>query len=181
MRPWPAFVPAIVLLCAALAAGPALANNPFGERPFTPFKVISSNPDLTEAFSAARKTLPSAIGAMQKSGGRFSPSLAFRVALVVPNTERPVELIWVDSIRRHGSLFKARLAGWPRGWPGEGPGTEVTFAYSQIADWAVQAVDGRFYGYYTTRVELQTAPAATRARYGPLLIDNPLPPDWRFN
>lgn len=160
------------LLAAALAA-PTLAD--------APKKVVSSDWQISQAWAAARATLPTAIGATEKRHGRFSPSLALKVALPVKDPDVQAEMIWVDRIRRNGVLFEARLAGYPRHMPGMRMGDTVDFFYDQIADWAVQAVDGRFYGYYTTRVLIKSMEPERAAKHRATLVDNPLPPGWRFN
>ncbi|WP_099246759.1 DUF2314 domain-containing protein [Pelagimonas phthalicica] len=160
------------LVCAMLGGSPAVAE--------APKKVISSDWQIARAWSEARATLEYAIGAMEKRNGWFSPSLAFKVALPVDH-EVGVEMVWVDKIRRDGQTFKARLANHPTYMPGRRMGDTVDFFHAQIADWAVQAVDGRFYGYYTTRVLIKDMNPERAAKYRALLIDNPLPPEWRFN
>ncbi len=145
-----------------------------------PKRVISSDWQIGQAWAAARATLPDVIGAMEKRNGWFSPSLAFQVALPVDH-DTEVEMLWVDKIRRHGNIFKARLASHPHYMPGTRMGHTVEFFHDQIADWAVQAVDGRYYGYYTTRVLIKTMTPDRAAKYRALLVENPLPPEWRFN
>ncbi|WP_299925524.1 DUF2314 domain-containing protein [uncultured Pelagimonas sp.] len=145
-----------------------------------PKRVISSDYQISQAWAAARATLPTAIGALEKRNGWFSPSLAFKVALPVDH-DAQVEMLWVDKIRRQGNVFKARLASHPHHMPGKRMGHSVEFFYDQIADWAVQAVDGRYYGYYTTRVLLKSMEPERAAKYRALLVENPLPPEWRFN
>ncbi len=145
-----------------------------------PKRVISSDWQVGQAWAAARATLPDVIGAMEKRNGWFSPSLAFKVALPVDH-ETEVEMLWVDKIRRHGNIFKARLASHPLHMPDKRMGHSIEFFHDQIADWAVQAVDGRYYGYYTTRVLLKSMEPERAAKYRALLVENPLPPEWRFN
>lgn len=118
---------------------------------------------------------------MEKRNGWFSPSLAFKVALPVNNPDVQAEMIWVDQIRRKGQIFEARLAGYPHHMPGMRMGDTVEFFLDQIADWAVQAVDGRYYGYYTTRVLIQSMEPQRAAKYRATLVENPIPPQWRFN
>ncbi len=163
---------ALIAVLFSLAAAPLAAEVPV-------LRVQSSDYATAKAIGEAQRTLPAAIGAMQKSHGRFSPSLSFKVALPTRGPER-VEMIWVDQIRRFGTGFKARLAGHPRHLPRR-IRDEVHFDYSQIADWAVQAVDGRFYGYYTTRVLRDRASGKLADDIRATLVPRPLPPDWRFN
>lgn len=118
---------------------------------------------------------------MEKRNGWFSPSLALKVALPVADPEVQAEMIWVDRIRRKGVMFEARLAGYPRHMPDKRMGATVSFFHDQIADWAVQAVDGRFYGYYTTRVLIKSMEPDRAAKFRATLVENPLPPGWRFN
>ena len=145
-----------------------------------PKKVVSSDWQINQAWAEARATLEYAIGAMEKRNGWFSPSLAFKVALPVDHAVE-VEMVWVDKIRRDGQTFKARLASHPTYMPGQRMGETVEFFHAQIADWAVQAKDGRYYGYYTTRVLIKAMEPARAEKYRALLVENPLPPEWRFN
>ncbi len=160
------------VLALSLAASAAIA---------APKRVVSSNWQISQAWAAARATLPNAIGAMEKRNGWFSPSLAFKVALPVDNPDVQVEMVWVDKIRRHGDVFKARLASHPSHMATKRMGHTVEFFHDQIADWAVQAVDGRYYGYYTTRVLIKSMEPDRAAKYRAMLVENPLPPEWRFN
>jgi len=160
-------------ILAVFLAGPALAD--------APKRVVSSDWQISQAWAAARATLPTALGATEKRYGWFSPSLALKVALPVENPDVQAEMIWVDRIRRNGTMFEARLAGYPHHMPAMRMGDTVDFFYDQIADWAVQAVDGRFYGYYTTRVLIKSMDPERAAKYQATLVDNPLPPGWRFN
>ncbi|CUH76477.1 Uncharacterized conserved protein YegJ, DUF2314 family [Tropicibacter naphthalenivorans] len=161
---------ALLICCGSL---PARAEVPV-------IHVQSSDYAMAKAFGQARATLNDALGAMEKRHGRFSPSFALKVALPVPAPER-IEMIWVDTIRRDGKGFVAQLAGHPAHMPDKRIRDLVRFSHSQIADWAVQAVDGRYYGYYTTRVLLNGAKGPLAEEIRALLVPNPLPPEWRFN
>lgn len=141
-------------------------------------KVITYDHALAEAFRNARATLATALAATEKRHGRFSPSLALRVALPVPDPEVKVELVWVDTIRRDGKGFAGRLASHPQHMPGKRMRSPVTFAHSQIADWAVQAEDGRYYGYFSTRVALKYLDDEAASQVEAILVPRTVPRLW---
>ncbi|WGW02226.1 DUF2314 domain-containing protein [Tropicibacter oceani] len=141
-------------------------------------KVVTTDYQMAEAFRQARHSLPSALGGTQKKHGYFSPSLALWVAVPVPDQTVKVEMIWVDNIRRKGKGFQGTLAGHPRHMPGKALRSPITFNYSQIADWAVQAVDGRYYGYFSTRVVLDISEPAIAAQIRATLVERPVPRLW---
>ena len=141
-------------------------------------KVVTYDHALADAFRSARSTLATALAATEKRHGRFSPSLALRAALHVPDPAVKVELIWIDTIRRKGKGFEGRLAGHPQHMPGKRMGSRVTFTHSQIADWAVQADDGRYYDYFTTRVALKYLDEAAAKEVRAILVPRTVPHLW---
>ncbi|MEN9062231.1 DUF2314 domain-containing protein [Ponticoccus litoralis] len=116
-----------------------ISDHPIRHLPVLRFR--SSDPRMNEAYRQARAALPNVVSATEKRHGFFSPSLALLIAVKVPDAERPIEFVWVDTIRRRGDHFTARLAAWPRRIPGKRLRDEIVFVYPQIYDWAVQAVD----------------------------------------
>ena len=160
------------------ALGLALCGAQPGGAEMRVIKVVTYDHALAEAFRGARQTLATAIAATEKRNGRFSPSLALRAALPVSDPDVKVELIWVDTIRRKGKGFTGRLASHPQHMPGKRIGSSVDFAHSQIADWAVQAEDGRYYGYFTTRVMLKYLDAEKAAEVEAILVPRIVPQVW---
>lgn len=154
-----------------------VSDHPIRHLPVLRFR--SSDPRMNEAYRLARASLPNVVSATEKRHGFFSPSLALLIAVKVPDADRPIEFVWVDTIRREGDHFTARLAAWPRRIPGKRLRDEIVFVYPQIYDWAVQAVDGRFYGYFTTRVLLKDMAEPQRSRIGVTLVPRPVPQLWR--
>lgn len=154
-----------------------VSDHPIRHLPVLRFR--HSDPRMNAAFGAARDSLPNVLSATEKTNGWFSPSLALWIAVKVPDGERPIEFVWVDTIRREGDYFTARLAAWPRRIPGKRLRDEIVFVYPQIYDWAVQAVDGRFYGYFTTRVLLKDMEEPMRSRIGVTLVPRPIPQLWQ--
>ncbi|MGP6088066.1 DUF2314 domain-containing protein [Antarctobacter jejuensis] len=142
-------------------------------------RVRSSDPALNRAFSAARATLPAALAGTEKSGGRFSPSLALYVAVFVNAPGKPVEFVWVDNIRRDGKGYRGRIAGHPRFMPGKRLGSWISFLNPEIADWAVQAEDGRYYGYFTTRARLKGIEEPLASALRATLVPRPVPAIWQ--
>ena len=142
-------------------------------------KVRSSDASMNAAFAEARKSLPAALAATQKDKGWFSPSLALYIAVFVNAPGQPIEFVWVDNIRRKGKGYQGRLAGPSRQLSHGGQDTRIDFLNPQIADWAVQAVDGRYYGYFTTRVRLPGLEDVLAAQLRALLVENPVPALWR--
>jgi uncharacterized protein YegJ (DUF2314 family) len=139
----------------------------------------SSDPRLNAAWAEARAVLPNVVAATEGPGGRFSPALALLIAVRVPDPEQPIEFLWVDGLRRDGDFYTGRLASQPRRLPDRHLRDRVTFLYPQIYDWAVQAVDGRYYGYFTTRVLLQDMAEPQRSEIGARLLPRPVPGLWR--
>lgn len=155
---------------------------PISDGPVREMEVIrvrSSDADMNRAFAEARASLANALAGTEKTRGRFSPSLALQVAMQVPDADRQVEFVWVDTIRRSGKGFRGKLASWPRHMPGKRLRDEVAFLHPQIADWAVQAVDGRFYGYFTTRVLIHDLEEPLASEIRALLVPRPVPQLWR--
>lgn len=162
-----------------MAAGLALswATSP-GFAEMRVIKVVSNDRALSKAFGEARQTLATALAATEKKHGYFSPSLALWVAIPVPDPEVKVEMVWVDNIRRDGTGFRGKLASHPRHMPGKRMRAPVSFAHSQIADWAVQAEDGRYYGYFSTRVMLTHLDPETAAEVQSILVPRTIPRLW---
>ncbi|MDA7425226.1 DUF2314 domain-containing protein [Thalassococcus lentus] len=167
-----------LLSCAVLAGHLALLAVPSVQAEMRVIKVVTYDHALAEAFAEARGTLNTVIGAMQKRRGWFSPSLSFRVALHVSDDPTDVELVWVDNLRRRGNGFEGRLASHPQKMPGKRMGSKVTFLHPQIADWAVQAEDGRYYGYFTTRVSLKYMSDAEAREVEAILVPKAVPDLW---
>lgn len=142
-------------------------------------RVRSSDPALNRAFTAARAALPAALAGTEKRNGRFSPSLALYIAVFVNAPDMPVEFIWVDTIRRDGKGYLGRIAGHPQFMPGKRIGSTIRFLNPQIADWAVQAEDGRYYGYFTTRARLKTIKEPLASRLRAMLVPRPVPVLWQ--
>ncbi|MBY6162205.1 DUF2314 domain-containing protein [Mameliella alba] len=141
--------------------------------------VRSSDPALNRAFAEARKSLPAALAATEKRNGWFSPSLALYVAVFVNAPDKPIEFVWVDNIRREGKGYRGTLASHPRLMPGKRLRTRIQFLNPQIADWAVQAEDGRYYGYFTTRARLPGIEEPLASELRALLVGSPVPALWR--
>ncbi len=142
-------------------------------------RVRSSDPALNRAFAAARTALPAALAATEKRNGHFSPSLALYVAVFVNAPGKPVEFVWVDNIRRDGKGYRGRIAGHPRFMPGMRIGSPISFLNPQIADWAVQAEDSRYYGYFTTRARLKDIEEPLAGELRATLVPRPVPVLWQ--
>lgn len=142
-------------------------------------RVRSSDAAMNRAFAQARATLANALSGTEKSNGRFSPSLALQVAMKTGSSDTPIEFVWVDTIRRSGKGYLGKLASWPRSLPGKRLRDEVVFYHPQISDWAVQAVDGRFYGYFTTRALLPDLEDPLAAKLRAMLVPRPVPRLWQ--
>lgn len=142
-------------------------------------RVRSSDPALNRAFTQARAALPAALAATEKRNGWFSPSLALYVAMKVDDPEKQIEFVWVDNIRRIGRGYAGTLASHPRFMPGKRLRSKVRFLNPQIADWAVQAVDGRYYGYFTTRARLKDIEEPLASQIRALLVERPVPLIWQ--
>jgi uncharacterized protein YegJ (DUF2314 family) len=142
-------------------------------------RVRSSNPAINAAFTKARASLPAALAATIKSHGRFSPSLAVYVAVKVDDPGRQIEFVWVDNLRRDGKGFAGTLASHPRYMPGKRLRSPISFLNPQIADWAVQAEDGRYYGYFTTRAMLAHMEDALAHQIRAILVERAVPLLWQ--
>lgn len=142
-------------------------------------KVRSSDPAMNRAFAAARASLPGALSFTEKRNGRFSPSLALYVAVRVDDPDKKIEFVWVDTIRRKGKGFSGKLASHPGFIPGKRLRSRIEFLNPQIGDWAIQAEDGRFYGYFTTRARLKDLDPDLAETLRALLVENPVPALWR--
>lgn len=142
-------------------------------------QVRSSNPAVNQAFMDARASLPAALAATIKRNGWFSPSLALYVAIRVEDPAKKVEFVWVDNIRRKGKGFTGNLATHPRYMPGKRLRSRIDFINPQIGDWAVQAEDGRYYGYFTTRALLPDLSEDVAQEISAILVANPVPALWR--
>lgn len=142
-------------------------------------RVRSSDPALNRAFAAARAALPAALAATEKRNGWFSPSLALYVAVRVEDPDKQIEFVWVDNIRREGKGYAGTLASHPRHMPDKQIRAPITFLNPQIADWAVQAEDGRYYGYFTTRARLKDIPEPLAGQLRALLVARPVPLIWQ--
>lgn len=141
-------------------------------------RVRSSNPAINRAFAEARASLPSALSATQKRNGWFSPSLALYVAVKTDHPEKPIEFVWVDNIRRQDKGYAGRLASQPRYVSGKGLRSGIDFLNPQIGDWAVQAEDGRYYGYFTTRALLPDLAEPLASKIRALLVPRAVPALW---
>ncbi|WP_305971210.1 MULTISPECIES: DUF2314 domain-containing protein [unclassified Mameliella] len=142
-------------------------------------KVRSSDPAMNQAFGLARASLPAALSATEKKHGYFSPSLALYVAVRVDDPDKQIEFVWVDNIRRKGKGFTGSLASHPRFMPGKRLRAPIEFLNPQIADWAVQARDGRYYGYFTTRARLDSIAEPLASELRSMLVDTPVPQLWQ--
>ncbi|WP_420325768.1 DUF2314 domain-containing protein [Mameliella sp.] len=186
------------LLCALMGFALAAHGATEGEIPFdTPgpvieipdkalppgvldvLKVRSSDPAMNQAFGLARASLPAALSATEKKHGYFSPSLALYVAVRVDDPDKQIEFVWVDNIRRKGKGFTGSLASHPRFMPGKRLRAPIDFLNPQIADWAVQARDGRYYGYFTTRARLDSIAEPLASELRSMLVDTPVPQLWQ--
>ncbi|MCR9273705.1 MULTISPECIES: DUF2314 domain-containing protein [Mameliella] len=186
------------MLCALMALALAARSATDGEIPFdTPgpvieipedalppgeldvLKVRSSDPAMNRAFGLARASLPAALSGTEKKYGFFSPSLALYVAVRVDDPDKRIEFVWVDNIRRKGKGFTGKLASQPRFMPGKRLRAPIDFLNPQIADWAVQARDGRYYGYFTTRARLKRIEEPLASELRALLVDTPVPQLWQ--
>lgn len=186
------------LLCALMGFALAAHGATEGEIPFdTPgpvieipdealppgaldvLKVRSSDPAMNQAFGLARASLPAALSATEKKHGSFSPSLALYVAVRVDDPDKQIEFVWVDNIRRKGKGFTGSLASHPRFMPGKRLRAPIDFLNPQIADWAVQARDGRYYGYFTTRARLDSIAEPLASELRAMLVDTPVPQLWQ--
>ncbi|WP_323771363.1 YegJ family protein [Antarctobacter sp.] len=141
--------------------------------------VRSSDPAMNRAFTQARASLPAALAATEKRNGWFSPSLALYVAVFVNAPGQPIEFVWVDTIRRDGKGYRGKLAGHARFLKDNRLRTPISFLNPQIADWAVQAEDGRYYGYFTTRARLPDLDDPLASELRALLVGNPVPALWK--
>lgn len=141
--------------------------------------VRSSDPAMNRAFAQARASLPAALAATEKSNGWFSPSLALYIAVFVNAPGTPIEFVWVDSIQRDGKGYRGKLAGSARFLQDNRLRAPISFLNPQIADWAVQAEDGRYYGYFTTRARLPSLDEPLAAKLRGLLVGNPVPALWK--
>lgn len=142
-------------------------------------KVRFGDPALHRAFKAARASLPAALAATEKRNGWFSPSLALYVAVRVADPDKQIEFVWVDNIRREGKGYAGTLASHPRHMPGYRLRSRIAFLNPQVADWAVQAEDGRYYGYFTTRARLEDIEEPLAGQLRALLVDRPVPLLWQ--
>ncbi|SMX49560.1 DUF2314 domain-containing protein [Maliponia aquimaris] len=142
-------------------------------------KVRFGDPALHRAFLAARDSLPAALAATEKRNGWFSPSLALYVAVRVADPDKQIEFVWVDNIRRDGKGYAGTLASHPRYMPGLRLRSPIAFLNPQVADWAVQAEDGRYYGYFITRARLKDIAEPLAGQIRALMVARPVPLIWQ--
>lgn len=148
----------------------------FAQSGIVPFE--RDNSEMNRAMVTARATLPAVIGMTMPPNGRASDVLSLKVSVPVDDTEASHEIIWVNTIRRRGTVFSGKLANQPIHFRGK-IGDKLRFSSDQIADWSLRAADGRLYGNYTTRVLIKRLPKAEAQQLRRGLTKSPLPPNLR--
>lgn len=133
------------------------------------------SPEMTEAVSQAKASLPRILKITQKTDTTFSKSLLVKVSFPV---EGGTESIWVGGVMRAGETFAGQLANAPRFLPDAALGSDVVFDMAQIIDWAMPSRDGLYYGHYTTRVLANEAEGDRRKSLLSVLTPTPVPSHW---
>lgn len=114
----------------------------------------ADDPAMLAAIAEARRTLPEFLGVLAKPDPLIT-GVVFKYPL--ENKEH----IWVDHVALDGDSLTGRLANDPV-LPGYSYQQEVRVKLTDISDWAYRNPEGVMQGHRTTRVILQTAPAALK-------------------
>ena len=116
--------------------------------------IRDDDPAMLAAIAEAQRTLPEFLAVLAKPDPLIT-NVVFKYPLAGK------EHIWVDDVARDGDYLTGRLANDPvlRGFSYQ---QEVRVKLSDVSDWAYRNPAGIMQGHRTTRVLMQTAPAAMR-------------------
>lgn len=175
MRFLPPFMMVLALFLAA-PLSPARAGDDV-------VQFATDDPEMRAAMTAARQSLPAFLSRVLSANTKAPSHVTLKVALQTTKraqreTGVTTEVIWVDSIRRKGDRFTARLANAPNMLGKLRLGDTVSFSQEQIRDWGMTGADGRLVGHYTTRVVAGRLDPAQAAQIRGLLSPSPLPDAW---
>jgi len=139
----------------------------------------AQSPQMVQATSLANESLEDALAA-----ARFNPETYTDLMLKVDfpilsdGTPSTIESVWVIHVRADGSNFSATLDSAPITGTDVTSGKPVTFTRDQIQDWGL-TVDGRAYGYFSTRAMLPFLGASSQKDFlQSTLSETPLPEGW---
>lgn len=116
--------------------------------------IRADDPAMTAAIAEARRTLPEFLAVLAKPDPLIT-NVVFKFPL------EGKEHIWVDHVARDGDYLTGQLANDPV-MAGYTYRQEVRVKLSDISDWAYRNPEGIMQGHRTTRVLLQTVPAAMK-------------------
>ncbi|MDF1854013.1 DUF2314 domain-containing protein [Pseudooceanicola sp.] len=133
--------------------------------------------DLVTPVQAAQATLPKFLAhAIDRSGEGIRGT-----RLLIQLGEAPTtELIWVSPffLLPEGG-FAGHIAGLPVVLTGYIIGQKLPFEEAQIMDWAIYLDDGKIYGDYLLRAQLDQMTPEDAARHSGTLSADPVPAAWK--
>ncbi len=166
----------LTLLAAAfLAAAPAFAQSQDDDPVFA---FHETDPAMNAAIQTALSYLPVFLEQMSDGEGRSIDGAFVKVAVPTPGQPTDAEHVWVGPFAFIDDRFAGALASHPAYFSHTAQGEVLHFSRNQISDWGVLGSDGLRYGYFTSRVVIETLPADEAAAYDGFFSSDPLPVGW---